>query len=404
MSNLIGQRILLGVTGGIAAYKAANLVRLLKTAGAEVQVVMTQAAQAFITPLTLQTLSGHSVRCELFDTQAESGLNHIELARWAERIVIAPATANFIARLAHGFADDLLSTLCLATESPIILAPAMNYHMWQHPATQDNLQLLRNRGVTILGPTAGVQACGDVGVGRMLEPETIVAALKATARQLSGIKVLLTAGPTREALDPVRYLSNRSSGRMGYALAQALHELGAEVCLISGPVTLNPPPNMQRIMVESALEMYHAVQERVADCQIFVATAAVADYRIASPSLEKIKKNTEVINLQLVRNPDILAEVAARSSPPFTVGFAAETHDLASQAREKMQRKKLHMLAANLVGNGQGFEALDNALLVFWSDGQIELTKQPKTILAQQLALLIAKCYHSHSYSHSNST
>lgn len=394
MTDLQGQKILLGVTGSIAAYKAAHLLRLLKDAGAEVQVVMTQAAQTFITPLTLQTLSGHPVRSALFDPHAEAGLDHIELANWATSIIIAPATANFLAHLAHGFADDLLSTLCLASPAPIFLVPAMNHRMWQHPATQDSVAILQERSVTILGPDEGVQACGDTGLGRMLEPEAIIAALQPpTAQPLQGIKVLITAGPTREALDPVRYLTNRSSGRMGYALAQALQGLGADVCIISGPVHLNPPPHVQCVMVESAIDMYQTVRERVVDHQIFIATAAVADYRAKTTSPEKLKKDNASLTLHLIRNPDILTAVAARPNPPFTVGFAAETQDLENQARDKLRYKKINMIAANLVGKTQGFESTENALLVLWSNGKIALAQQSKITLAQQLALIIAERY-----------
>lgn len=393
MSKLLNQRIVVGITGGIAAYKAAHLVRLLKTAQAEVQVVMTQAAGAFITPLTLQALSGHIVHTELFAPQAPTGMDHIELARWAERVVIAPATADFVARLAHGLANDLLSTVCLATEAELIVVPAMNHRMWQHPATQANIAVLKERGVQILEPTEGMQACGETGIGRMVEPEAIFTALLPTIHKLNKVKVLITAGPTRELLDPVRYLSNRSSGRMGYAIAQALVECGSTVCLVSGPVALTAPLGVERIMVESAVEMYQAVWDRVANYPIFIATAAVADYRIETPCLEKIKKDAEVVTLRLIRNPDILMQVAARPAPPFTVGFAAETQDLETQALHKLHCKRLNMIAANLVGNGQGFEAIDNALLVLWATGKVELPKQPKIDLARQLVQLIAEVY-----------
>lgn len=391
----IGKQLLLGVTGGIAAYKATYLIRLLRSNNYSVRVVMTQAAQAFITPLSLQVLSGQTVFCELMDKGVESGMGHIALARWAEQVLIAPATANFIARLAHGLADDLLSTVCLATTAPIVLAPAMNQHMWQHPATQANIALLRERGVTILGPTKGEQACGDDGPGRMLEPEDIVISLKSPHQKLlHNVQILLTAGPTREPIDPVRYISNRSSGRMGYALAQALLDLGAEVCIVSGPVAINAPTGALVVRVETALEMQQAVQARVANCQIFIATAAVADYRVAKANAQKFKKDqhTELF-LHLVRNPDILSEVTARSHPPFTVGFAAETENVAEYALAKLQSKGLAMLAANLVGKDQGFEVEDNALLVLWPGGQVELPHQSKITLAQQLALIIADRY-----------
>jgi phosphopantothenoylcysteine decarboxylase / phosphopantothenate---cysteine ligase len=397
MMSLVGERILLGVTGGIAAYKAAYLVRRLRDAEAQVRVVMTPAAQAFITPLTLQALSGHPVRCALLDPQAEAGMEHIELARWAQRVLVAPASADFLARLAHGLADDLLATLCLATAAPLWLAPAMNQGMWRNPATQANVDLLRARGVRLLGPGAGHQACGETGPGRMLEPEEILTALAGTAcgpAPLIGLRVLLTAGPTREPLDPVRYISNRSSGRMGYALAGALAELGAQVCLVSGPVILDPPPGVERVMVETALEMRRAVQERVADCRIFVATAAVADYRVEAPAASKLKKDYYSLNLSLVRNPDILAEVAALPRSPFTVGFAAETEQVEAYALDKLRRKRLSLIAANRVGDGEGFDSLDNALTVLWEGGRVELPRRPKTELARHLAALIAERYH----------
>ena len=398
MSSLSGEHILLGVTGGIAAYKAALLVRRLRDAGAEVRVVMTPAASSFITPLTLQALSGHPVRSELLDPDAEAGMDHIELARWADRVLVAPASADFMARLAHGMAGDLLSTLCLATEAPIALAPAMNQGMWRNAATQSNVSLLRERGLQLLGPARGDQACGETGPGRMLEPEAIVAALPwKLDGPLNGIPVLLTAGPTREAIDPVRFVGNRSSGRMGYALAAALAELGADVCLVSGPVHLATPPRVERIMVESAAQMQQAVMQRSADCRIFVATAAVADYRPQDPAKEKIKKQQDSLSLQMVKNPDILAQVAALQDAPFTVGFAAETRRLEEYASGKLRDKGLNMIAANRVGTEQGgFESEDNALLVLWPGGRQELPMMPKPDLARRLAGLIAERYHAH--------
>ncbi len=397
MTSLAGEHILLGVTGGIAAYKAAVLVRRLREAGAEVRVVMTPAACAFITPLTLQALSGHPVRSELLDPDAEAGMDHIELARWAERILVAPASADFMARLAHGMAGDLLSTLCLATGAPIILAPAMNQGMWRNAATQANAALLRERGVQLLGPALGDQACGETGPGRMLEPEEIVAALpRDVDGPLAGVPVLLTAGPTREAIDPVRFVGNRSSGRMGYALAAALAELGAKVCLVSGPVHLAAPTRVERVMVESAAQMQRTVMQRVADYRIFVATAAVADYRPRDPAGEKIKKQHDELSLQMVKNPDILAQVAARSDAPFTVGFAAETGRLEEYAGAKLRDKGLDMIAANRVGTGRGgFESEDNALLVLWPGGRQELPMMPKPDLARRLAGIIAERYYA---------
>lgn len=399
--DLSNRKILLGVTGGIAAYKAAALVRGLRAAGAEVRVVMTAAAKSFIGPLTLQAVSGNPVRWELLDPQAEAGMDHIELARWAELVLVAPASAHCLARLAHGLADDLLTTLCLATGAPLVLAPAMNQGMWAHGATQANVALLQQRGARLLGPAVGEQACGEVGPGRMLEPEQIIAALQGEGapvpdQVLHGVNALVTAGPTREALDPVRFLSNRSSGRMGYALAQALTELGAQVCLVSGPVSLAAPPGVERLLVESALDMRDAVMARVATARLFVATAAVADYRPADPAPAKIKKGQAEVTLRLVRNPDILAEVAGLPDPPFTVGFAAETERVEEYASAKMLAKRLDMIAANQVGGSQGgFERMDNAVTLLWPGGRESFPLLPKLALARRLAAHIAVQYHA---------
>jgi phosphopantothenoylcysteine decarboxylase / phosphopantothenate---cysteine ligase len=365
-------QVLLGVGGGISAYKSVDLVRRLRERGYVVRVVMTHAATAFVGPLTFQAVSGHPVRTDLLDPAAEAGMGHIELARWADRLLIAPATADLMARLAAGIADDLLTTLALATEASLILAPAMNQQMWRHPATQDNLARLVARGARILGPGVGSQACGDQGPGRMLEPLEIAEALNGSDRQpLAGVRVVLTAGPTREPLDPVRFLGNRSSGRMGYALASALTDLGARVVLISGPSALAPPAVAELVKVETALEMHAAVTARSRDCDIFVATAAVADYRPAEPAGSKIKKAADALEIRLVRNPDILAEVAALPSPPFTLGFAAETNDVEQYARGKLKDKRLNMIAANRVGGDSGgFERDENALLVLWNGGR----------------------------------
>lgn len=391
-------RLLLGIGGGISAYKSVDLVRRLKERGFDVRVVMTQAATALVTPLTFQAVSGHPVRTTLLDPSAEAGMNHIELARWADWLLIAPATADLMARLAAGIADDLLTTLALATQAPLHLAPAMNQYMWRHPATQENLQILRERGARILGPAEGEQACGDTGPGRMLEPLEIAEALRPQAeRLLMGTRVLLTAGPTREPLDPVRYLGNRSSGRMGYALATALVNLGAEVVLVTGPTVLSPPQVTKIIRVETALEMHRAVMNEVGECAIFIATAAVADYRPIETAAHKIKKDAAELTLQLIRNPDILAEVAALETSPFTVGFAAETEDLERHARTKLVTKNLKMIAANQVGGAQGgFERDDNALTVFWREGQLKLPLMSKTQLALELADLIAVHYREH--------
>jgi phosphopantothenoylcysteine decarboxylase / phosphopantothenate---cysteine ligase len=390
-------RILLGVSGGIAAYKAAELVRRLREAGAEVRVVMTPAAQAFVAPLTFQALSGQAVRVELLDPEAEAGMGHIELARWAELVLIAPATADLLARLANGLADDLLTTLVLATDAPVVVAPAMNQKMWRHPATQDNLSTLRGRGVRVLGPAAGEQACGDVGPGRMWEPADIVAAIWPRCTLPSGCRVLVTAGPTREPLDPVRFLGNRSSGRMGYAVAQAMVARGADVCLVSGPSALQPPAVRELVQVETAAQMHAAVMARAGRCDIFVGVAAVADYRPAEPRPAKIKKTEGELRLRLVKNPDILAEVAALPGGPFTVGFAAETEEVERHARGKLVAKGLDMIAANRVGvpggGGGGFDSEDNALLVLWSGGGQALPLMPKVQLGAEVADLICERY-----------
>lgn len=391
------QRILLGVTGGIAAYKSAELVRRLRDAGAEVQVVMTDAATAFITPMTLQALSGRPVRSGLMDPQAEAAMGHIELARWAECVLIAPASADFLARLAHGLANDLLSTLCLASEAPLFLAPAMNRVMWQHPATRANCALLASRGATLLGPAGGGQACGETGLGRMLEPNDLVRALATPSirANLRGLTVLITAGPTREPLDPVRFLTNRSSGKMGYAVAQAAQAAGARVILVSGPVHLDPPPGVTCLRVERAEEMRAAVMAQVDGADVFIATAAVADYRPAAQATGKIKKTDGVLSLILEPTPDILAEVAALQRRPFTVGFAAETERMAEYAEDKRRRKNLDLIAANRVDDqGMGFDSDDNALTVFWEGGSQALPRQPKTRLAVALVELIAEHFH----------
>lgn len=395
-----GSRVLLGVGAGIAAYKSVDLVRRLKERGADVRVVMTEAAAAFIAPLTFQAVSGHPVRTTLLDPGAEAGMGHIELARWADCLLIAPATADVMARLAAGLANDLLTTVALACEAPLVIAPAMNQAMWRHPATQANLETLRTRGVRVLGPGVGEQACGDLGPGRMLEPLEIAEALFPPAARplaLADVRVLLTAGPTREPLDPVRFLGNRSSGRMGFALAEALEALGARVTLVAGPTSLPTPRVAERVAVETALEMHGAVMARAADYDLFVATAAVADYRPIDPAESKIKKNADELTLRLVRNPDILAEVAALPHPPFTVGFAAETDRVEEYARDKLMRKKLDMIAANHVGGTQGgFERAENALTVIWRDGRRELPMMDKTRLAHELAQLIAERYQEH--------
>ena len=431
--------IILGVAGGIAAYKSPEIVRRLKDAGHEVRVVMTAGAQAFVTPLTFQAVSGEPVHRDLLDETAEAAMGHIELARWADVVLAAPATANLMARLAHGFADDLLATLCLATPAPIVLAPAMNQQMWRAAATQANLEVLAGRGVRIIGPDAGWQACGDVGPGRMSEPADIVSELlgedgaaspriassgsassasvapgptapdsgeppggapgsadpaeSAAPSPLAGVRVLVTAGPTREAIDPVRFISNHSSGKMGFAVAAAALGLGAEVDLVAGPVALEPPPGVGVVPVGSAADMHREVLARAAGCDIFIATAAVADYTPAAPASGKLKKAASPLSLELRPTPDILAEVAALDDPPFTVGFAAETEDLERHARSKLERKRLDLIAGNRVdGSDLGFDSDRNALLVLWPDGgRADLPAGPKTLLARQLLALVTE-------------
>ena len=394
MLSMQGKRVLLGVTGGIAAYKSPDLVRRLREQGAEVQVVLTAGAREFVTPMTFQAVSGREVRSDLWDPEAEKAMSHIELARWADFVVIAPATADFIARLATGQADDLLTTLCLATDRPIALAPAMNRLMWSNAATQSNVATLKSRGVHVWGPGEGDQACGEIGAGRMLEP-TQLAALAANviapSGPLAGKRVLLTAGPTRERIDPVRFISNRSSGKMGFAVAAAARELGADVTIVCGPVSLATPPGVKRIDVESAADMLNTVMKNIDGVDIFVATAAVADYRPANPVECKIKKTSESMDLKMERTVDILATVAARAIRPFVVGFAAETDSVEQYARQKLLKKNLDMIAANEVGHDKVFEKDDNALLVLWRDGRRELPHAPKVTLARDLVALIAE-------------
>lgn len=395
MSTLQHRRIVLGVSGGIAAYKAPDLVRRLRERGAEVQVVMTAGAQRFVTPTTFQAVAGREVRAELWDPAAEAAMGHIELARWAELILLAPATADLIARLASGRADDLLTTLVLATDAKVALAPAMNRLMWSHPATQANIAILRHRGVEVLGPGRGEQACGETGDGRMLEPLEIVAGVErllpaATSSALAGKQVLITAGPTRERLDPVRYISNRSSGKMGFALADAARAAGAEVTLVAGPVNLPTPLGVNRIDVESAAQMHAAVEAAVGIADVFIGTAAVADYRPAVVAERKIKKSGERVEIVLERTPDILASVAARTQRPFVVGFAAETHDVETYARGKLESKNLDLIAANEVGDDKAFDRDDNSLIVLWREGRVPIGPASKQVVAKELIELIA--------------
>ncbi len=389
-------KVVVGVTGGIAAYKSAELIRRLREKEFEVRVVMTRAAREFITPLTLQALSGYPVRHDLFDEAAEAAMGHIELARWADVVLVAPASADFIAKLAHGFANDLLSTLCLATAARVIAVPAMNRQMWASGATQENCSTVLRRGVLLLGPAEGDQACGEVGPGRMLDPVEIVSRLA----QLTGggpmadLSVLVTAGPTQEAIDPVRYVSNHSSGKMGYAIAQAAADAGALVTLVSGPTGLGVPSGARRMDVLSAEEMYRTVMALAPEQDIFIGAAAVADYRPDDVKTQKIKKTSEEMVLRLARNPDILAAVAALPHPPFTVGFAAETENLEQHAREKLEKKSLDLIAANQVNApGIGFGSEDNALQLYWRGGSKELPRSPKPAIARELIQVVYDRY-----------
>jgi phosphopantothenoylcysteine decarboxylase/phosphopantothenate--cysteine ligase len=387
-SQLYGRKILLGVTGGIACYKSCELVRRLKEYGADVRVVMTQGAQAFVTPLSFQAVSGHPVHTELLDEKAEAGMGHIELAKWADRVLVAPASANFIERLARGSADDLLTTLCLATQAPIQVAPAMNQAMWSNTASQKNIQALKANGIALFGPDSGVQACGDIGAGRMLEPLALVdlVAQSFESGPLTGKKVLITAGPTREAIDPVRYLSNHSSGKMGYALAQAAADAGAEVILVSGPVSLPNPARVRRIDVQSAQDMLTAVQAEINDTDLFIACAAVADYRVNQIASQKIKKTDETLSLELVRNPDILEIVGQMDERPFCVGFAAESEKVLEHARAKLQRKNIDLIIANDISREDiGFGKDENEVVLITPTEDTPIPKTDKHLLARQL-------------------
>jgi phosphopantothenoylcysteine decarboxylase/phosphopantothenate--cysteine ligase len=399
MNFLSGKHILVGVCGGISAYKSAELVRLLRAADARVRVVMTATASEFVGARTFQALSGQPVWRGWSDDR--SGMDHIELARWADRLLIAPATADLLARLAHGRADDLLAAICLASQAPLLVAPAMNQAMWQHAATQANVLLLRARGAQVCGPAIGQQACGEVGPGRMLEPEALVAALSDTFcdSALAGLKVVVTAGPTREPLDPVRYLSNRSSGKMGYAVAAAAREAGAAVTLVSGPVSLEVPPGVPVVRVESARDMLAAVLQEVVGCDIFIAAAAVADYQPVEIASQKRKKQPADCVLALQSAPDILATVAGLQPQPFCVGFAAETENLQHNAHHKRLNKGIAMIAANLVGEGLGFDADENALLLLWEGGQLQLEKDSKYHLAKRLIEQVARHYQASTHS-----
>ena len=389
-----GKHILLGVTGGIAAYKSPDLVRRLRERGAEVQVVMSAGAREFVTATTFQAVSGRTVRHDLWDAAAEAAMGHIELARWADAVLIAPASADFIARLATGQADDLLATLCLATEAPIAVAPAMNHVMWAHAATRANIATLVQRGVQVFGPGAGDQACGETGDGRMLEPIDLaerVAALLPASGALQGRRVVVTAGPTRERIDPVRFVSNRSSGRMGFAVAQAAREAGATVVLVSGPVSLPTPAGVVRVNVESAADMLAAVLRELPGTDIFISTAAVADYRPAHAAEQKIKKTAPTMELSMERTADVLATVAARPDRPYVVGFAAETQAVEQNARSKLLQKNLDMIAANEVGNDKAFDCDENELIVLGRNGRHQLSRADKVTLARGFMALVAE-------------
>jgi phosphopantothenoylcysteine decarboxylase / phosphopantothenate---cysteine ligase len=394
-------RVLLGVTGGIAAYKSPELVRRLVERGCDVQVVMSRGAHEFVGALTFQAVSGRRVRDDLWDTAAEAAMGHIELARWADVIIVAPATAHFLGTLAAGLSGDLLSTVCLATTAPIVLAPAMNQAMWANSAVQANRALLEARGVRFLGPASGDQACGETGPGRMLEPNDIAGALleqtgRLQTQPLKGLKVVVTAGPTREPIDPVRYITNRSSGKMGFAVAAAARASGAEVVLVTGPVSLPTPAGVRRVDVETAEQMYRSVHDEITGAQIFIGCAAVSDYRPREAAEQKIKRRAAEMDLPLVRSPDTLASIAALPKPPFTVGFAAETNDVAAHARDKLERKHIDMIAANQVGRDCGFDRETNALTVYWpGGGELALGEGGKIQLARRLVDLIAERYES---------
>lgn len=402
--SIANKNILLGITGGIAAYKTPDLVRKLTALGANVRVVITASAAEFVSTLSLQAVSGHPVHHHLLDPAAEAAMGHIELAKWADVLLIAPATANTLAKLAHGIADDLLSTLYLATTADIYVAPAMNQQMWKAPATQNNLHMLKAHGVKMIGPAEGEQACGDVGAGRMVEPVDIASLLNEqhaltrhndpTHNTLAGKRVTITAGPTREPLDPVRYISNHSSGKMGFAIAQAAALAGAEVTLVAGPVSLNTPEGCKRINVTTADDMLAACQSVAASTDIFISTAAVADYKASAVADNKIKKTGEELTLTFIKNPDILATISARDDRPFCVGFAAESQNVETYARSKLEKKNLDMIAANdITTEGLGFNSDQNALHVIWSDGEKRLPATSKSELATQLLSLIAERY-----------
>ena len=398
IDKVSNKKIVLGVTGGIAAYKSAELIRLLKKKNCDVRVVMTKSAMEFVSPLTYQTLSQNTVHHEMFDQEQELQIGHISLARWADFILIAPASANIIAKIANGIADDLLSTVCLASKVPIVISPAMNEVMWLNPATQKNVKTLESRNISIVGPDYGFQACGDTGPGRMLSPKDIVAELEnlftVTEKVFKNTKIMITAGPTQESIDPVRFLSNHSSGKMGYAIAEAAQKMGADVTLISGPVNLPCPRNVHITKVKSAIEMRDTVMKNINEIDIFISTAAVADYRPEKSFNQKIKKSDNDFVIKLVRNPDILAEVGNLHTPPFCVGFSAETENLLTNAESKLKKKKLNMIAANIVGNGKAFGKDENEIIVLdKKNNKFELGFGTKAELAEKLLKIVYKSY-----------
>lgn len=396
-TEISSKKIIVGVSGGIAAYKSPDLIRRLREQQFEVRAVMTASAREFITPLTLQAVSGFPVHEQLFDLQAEAAMGHIELARFADTIVIAPATADMIARIAHGFANDLLTTLVLASKCPLFIAPSMNQAMWHHSATQENCEILKKRGVIFIGPESGSQACGDIGFGRMSEPDDIATIIHQffSKKKFPQKKILITAGPTQEKIDPVRYISNHSSGKMGFALAEAASQLGMAVTLISGPTSLSNSANIKRINIETAQDMQQQVTALIDQQDIFISAAAVSDYTVENFSPEKIKKSQDTLTIQLKKNPDILAYVANQSKPPFTVGFAAETNHVIEHAKQKLKQKKIDMIIANNVSrNDIGFHQDHNEVIVLFDDQQIDFQKQTKKVLAQQLMELILEKYH----------
>ena len=398
IKTLTNKRVLLGISAGIAAYKTPDLVRKLTELGADVRVVMSRNSEQFVAPLALQAVSGHEVHFHAMTADSESGMGHIDLARWADVVLIAPATANIMARLCQGNADELLTTVCVATEAPLAVAPAMNQQMWQNPATEQNIKTLESRGAWILGPDSGEQACGEVGPGRMLQPEDLAWRLGQCFQHtaLTGKSVMITAGPTWEALDPVRGITNHSSGLMGYALAQAAMEAGARVTLVSGPTNLDAPEQVHRIDVVSALDMHQAVMAKIDDQDIFIGVAAVADYRPVETANGKIKKNADEMTLRMVKNPDILAEVSALAKRPFCVGFAAETHDVIDYAKSKLEKKNLDLIAANHVGGSEtGFGTPENAITLISKSSITELPKASKYALARSLILEIVSEYQS---------